>query len=266
MEWRYKFIISVSTALNKKPAGEVNATKSAEIKRNPFLPPEPDLFVEEILGTHNLVLNKFNVVDHHLILATKDFQHQSEPLNSKDFAALWAVISSLNCLGFYNCGPLSGASQPHKHLQLLPLPMLPSSSYDCPVESLIFQTPTTQNKPFIIENMPFKHASVILDQRELNTGTDDILQQSGKYIADTYCNLLDNLKKDGSLGEFSYNFLMTKKWMLVVPRKEEKYGNISINSLGFSGALLVRTAEDLQILKSVGPMHLLEQLTFNSRE
>lgn len=215
------------------------------------------MFVEEILGTHNLVLNKFNVVDHHLILATTDFQHQSEPLNAKDLAALyvlcmsyhwlttgrWAVISSLNCLGFYNCGPLSGAryvasnkmpiiyfilSQPHKHLQLLPLPMNPASLHDCPVESIIFQAPPSHNNPFRLDNFRFKHASVLLDQRELGTDSNEALATSGKYIESVYSNLLDTLKQDGLGGDFSYNFLMTKKWMLVVPRKEEKFGSIPL--------------------------------------
>lgn len=40
--------------------------------------------------------------------------------------------------------------------------------------------------------------------------------------------------------------------------------DIAINSLGFSGAMLVRTAQDLQILKDVGPMYALEQLTYKS--
>jgi hypothetical protein len=85
---RMQFIVSISKALNKKPVGDVNAKKPDAKKANPFLPCEPDLFVQEICGTHNLVLNKFNVVDYHLILATVDFQHQSEPLNAKDFTAL----------------------------------------------------------------------------------------------------------------------------------------------------------------------------------
>lgn len=98
MEWRYlkvivdihlvKFIISVAKSLEKKPVADVSA-KQHVVTENPFLPCEPDLFVCTVMDTHNLVLNKFNVVDHHLILATKDFEPQSEGLKLKDMTALY---------------------------------------------------------------------------------------------------------------------------------------------------------------------------------
>jgi len=256
-----EFIISISKALNKKPAGDISQKKPDAKTFNPFLPCDPDLLVQEICGTHNLVLNKFNVVDYHLILATVDFQLQSEPLNVKDLTALWVTVSSMNCLGFYNCGPLSGASQPHKHLQLVPLPLEPRhTQYDCPVENLIYQSPPNPTSSLTVAGFNFKHASLLLDQSKLQSGDDS---KSGQYVESVYNNLLSTLHKDNDLhGDFSYNFLMTKKWMLIVPRREEKCGNIAINSLGFCGAVLVRSLEDLQTLKDVGPMHVLEHIAF----
>ncbi|RLW59532.1 MAG: phosphorylase, partial [gamma proteobacterium symbiont of Stewartia floridana] len=40
---------------------------------NPFLPPEPSLTVCDISPSHIAVLNKFNVVDHHLLIVTRDY-------------------------------------------------------------------------------------------------------------------------------------------------------------------------------------------------
>jgi len=270
-----KFIVSVSKALNKKPIGDVTAPTKSEVKKNPFLPCEPDLFVQEINGTHNLVLNKFNVVENHVILATVDFQRQSEPLNEQDFAAAWHVMSGLNLLGFYNCGPLSGASQPHKHLQMIPLPL--SAEIDCPIHPLILESaPTSPTQIFELRDLKFKHKCALLDQSNLKSDLEEgeeekhteILKNSAQYLEKIYNNLLESVKQDSEVQgqiELSYNFLMTNKWMMVVPRKAEKYGNIPVNSIGFCGAILVKNEEDLRTLKDVGPLRVLEHLAFTPK-
>lgn len=38
---------------------------------NPFLPPDPNMFVCDISPTHVCLLNKFNVVDYHILACTK---------------------------------------------------------------------------------------------------------------------------------------------------------------------------------------------------
>lgn len=51
-----------------------------------------------------------------------------------------------------------------------------------------------------------------------------------------------------------YNLLATREWMLLVPRSTECFHGISVNALGFAGALLVRDAEQLALLERHGPM------------
>jgi ATP adenylyltransferase len=46
--------------------------------------------------------------------------------------------------------------------------------------------------------------------------------------------------------------------MLLVPRSREFFEGISINSLGYAGALLVRNEEQLEVLKRCGPMTALK--------
>ena len=46
--------------------------------------------------------------------------------------------------------------------------------------------------------------------------------------------------------------------MMVVPRSREEYADISVNSLGFAGSLLVKNREKLEQLKQLGPMKLLQ--------
>nr|MDQ2693811.1 phosphorylase [Pseudomonadota bacterium] len=43
---------------------------------NPFLPYDRDLFVADVSSGHVALLNKFNVMDHHLLIVTRDFVDQ----------------------------------------------------------------------------------------------------------------------------------------------------------------------------------------------
>ena len=60
--------------------------------RNPFLPYEEALWVAHLSDTHTLLLNKFNVVPYHSLLVTRDFQQQTDQLNSADLGAAWQVL------------------------------------------------------------------------------------------------------------------------------------------------------------------------------
>lgn len=92
---------------------------------NPFLPYEEDLWVAHLSESHTMLLNKYNVVDHHALVVTRAFESQEDPLNARDLDAVLRAVSCYptGALAYYNCGPVSGRSQPHKHLQVVPLPM-----------------------------------------------------------------------------------------------------------------------------------------------
>ena len=90
----------------------------------------------DISDTHAAILNKFNVLEHHLLIITRDFEDQETLLTLRDFQALWTCMSEYNGLGFYNGGVAAGASQPHKHLQLVPLPLAPEGP-QVPIEPLL---------------------------------------------------------------------------------------------------------------------------------
>ena len=58
-----------------------------------------------------------------------------------------------------------------------------------------------------------------------------------------------------------YNLLITRKWLLLVPRSQECFEGISINALGFAGAFLVKNLSQLEILRRAGPMTALERVS-----
>jgi sulfate adenylyltransferase (ADP) / ATP adenylyltransferase len=110
------FVLRVAAALRAKPRA---AAPTGNKPRNPFLPYEEALWVAHLSATHTLLLNKFNVVRHHVLVVTRQFESQTDPLNAADLAAAQQVLEAMPTGGvaFYNCGEHSGRSQPHKHLQ-----------------------------------------------------------------------------------------------------------------------------------------------------
>jgi ATP adenylyltransferase len=81
--------------------------------------------------THVLVLNKFPIIEGHFILATKDFKEQTDDLEAIDLKTTFDCLKaweegnenarSTKLFAFFNSGPHSGASQPHRHIQFLPI-------------------------------------------------------------------------------------------------------------------------------------------------
>ena len=69
---------------------------------------------------------------------------------------------------------------------------------------------------------------------------------------------------DGMSGQQSsdYNLLVTGEWMLVVPRSYENFYSISVNSLGFAGALLVKNQEQMNIIKEQKPLTILRHVAY----
>ena len=123
-----RFFVRILSGLRLKDEAKQKQEKEAAVtgvQANPFLPYENDLFVADISDTHVAILNKFNVVEHHLLIVTRRFEDQEDLLTLNDFRALLACMAEYNCLGFYNGGAAAGASQKHKHIQIVPLPLAP---------------------------------------------------------------------------------------------------------------------------------------------
>lgn len=76
-------------------------------------------------------MNKYCMLRPHLLLHPKDFEKQTEDLSQCDVEAAWMVMESLRrsddkkqreWMVFYNCGVEAGASQGHKHMQIVERP------------------------------------------------------------------------------------------------------------------------------------------------
>ncbi len=227
-------------------------------KPNPFLPYEKEMFVSELSSTHLCLLNKFNVIDHHLLIVTRDFEDQEMLLTLNDFKAIWKCMAEFDGLAFYNGGVVSGASQPHKHLQMIPLPM-GGQGPRVPIEPLINRSQPDgplRHSP----ELPFVHAIALLEP--------SMAEDPAEAARTTHhlCRLMlekTGLNKNSGLSDEQqtgpYNLLFTRDWMLLVKRSTEFFGTISVNALGFAGALLARNHKEMQLIKEGGPMSVLKQ-------
>ncbi len=254
------FSVRIVANLERKRAARDVAEIGARAKEgspNPFLPHDPDLFVANLSPTHLCLLNKFNVVDHHLLIVTRAFEDQETPLTLADFEAMWTCMAERAWLAFYNSGQIAGASQLHKHLQLVPLP-LGDGGPTVPIEPLLPALPpgTVARAP----TLPFAHALVVEDQRNRPPA------QAAAITSVHYRAMLAAVELTGapSLPEGArlppYNLLVTDRWMLLVPRGKEFFHTISVNALGFAGALLARNQKELEILQTHGPMTILKHV------
>ena len=119
-----QFQVRFSPALANKPkSNKPNGLEEKPI--DPFSDPPKGLFIADF-PFHNLVLNKFPIIPDHFILATKEFKEQTHLLEEGDLAAAYMCLAAYResgegLFGFFNSGEHSGASQPHRHIQFLPV-------------------------------------------------------------------------------------------------------------------------------------------------
>jgi ATP adenylyltransferase len=207
---------------------------------NPFLDPEPDLVVAELSPSHRCLLNKFNVLATHLLITTRAFAPQLDTLDLADMEALARCLAEIDGLAFYNGGTVAGASQDHRHLQLVPLP-LSAGSDGVPIEPLL---PPADGP---VPGFRFRHAFARLSAGD------------GLTLHLTCQRLLAEIAVDPA--RQPWNLLATRHWMLAVARTREHWQGVSINAMGYAGSLLVRDRTELERLRRVGPLAVLEAVS-----
>jgi ATP adenylyltransferase len=252
-----RFIVRSVSSLARKADAVGLGTPPAGDRGNPFLPPDPELTIGEISPTHLGVLNKNPVVEHHLLVVTRRFVPQETPLDRDDFAAVATCLGEIDGLAFYNAGRDAGASQPHKHLQLVPLP-LGAGPWDVPMEAL-FDSWAAAGAVLRLLRLPFSHAFALLEPPlfEDRERAADRIQELYDAATEAIGVVEEGAANDEPKRTLPYNLLVTRRWLLAVPRSREKFDSISVNALGFAGSLFVRDATEMQRLREAGPMRVL---------
>ena len=243
-----RFQVHIVQQLERKHIEGITQRQSGT---NPFLPYDEDMFVANATDTHVCLLNKFNVMDHHLLIVTREFEHQETLLNAHDFEAMWLCLREFQGLAFYNSGTISGASQPHKHLQQVPLP-LGGGTQRTPIDSLVAGA-SVDGSFGTLPSFNFSH--ILTRVSHIGASTVD---EAARETEQTYLEMLRELYGADTPGP--YNLLATRDWMLLVPRSVEHYESISVNALGFAGSLLARDEREWELIRQRGPLGVLEDV------
>ncbi|EIM83050.1 uncharacterized protein STEHIDRAFT_102585 [Stereum hirsutum FP-91666 SS1] len=248
------------------PASESDA-HTGKGKPDPFMPPYvPNLYIGELKDEEEgdeyvFLLNKYSVVPYHFLMVTKDFQSQTSPLMPPDLVNAYSTLVAARKLGkplfaFYNCGDVSGASQPHKHLQFIPIDDEDGPPIEQLARSARLETP---DKPFSLPTLPF--ANHIHRLTLPLTPSPSLLAPT---LAQSYLSLLDliisTVRHDPTYppGTPSYNILLTLQHIYAFPRRHEfhvleKSGErLSVNALGYAGMLLVKDEGELEAVRGEG--------------
>jgi ATP adenylyltransferase len=198
---------------------------------NPFADPEPELLIGDVGPAHRAMLNKYHVIENHLLVVTREFVDQEVLLDLADFEALVACLPpGQRSIAFYNGGRDSGASQPHKHLQVVTLPLSPH--LPIPMAPRLVPDPP---------DLPFPHAFARLDNVD------------PARLHACYRDLHSQVVRPAQ----SYNMVIGPGWMLVVPRVRDRFEGVPINSIAFTGALFVRDERELEAVRAKGPFEIL---------
>lgn len=260
-----RFIVRWAEALARKDAAKAAAAAPApdhassvvlpggprDPNFNPFLNPDPALTVGPIGTQHTIVLNKFPVCLHHLVLARRTFAEQLTPLERCDFEVLAQLLCTLGGLGFYNGGAPAGASQRHKHVQ-----WIPAEPGNASLAQWAADLPTDA-----VAHTVYRHPALTMAHALLKVpvGPGVPPDVSADAMLSAYTQARDQLGlqpgADGLLP--SFNLLVGHGWMLVVPRSQEHFEGISINALSFGGTLYVRQPEQVELIRQTGPLQVL---------
>ncbi|MEW6169529.1 MAG: phosphorylase [Pseudomonadota bacterium] len=248
--WRIEWVSSLARkdqAATPKPDTKPGAF-------NPFLPYDPALFVSALGAGHVLLLNKFPIRLGHVIVVTRAYADQEQPLERADFAALAQAMDALGGLAFFNGGATAGASVQHRHLQIAP--------FGAPLIEALLPSVRLDDAPQRLARLPFRHALVRFAAR-----WPDNADRAGARLYEAYLHCREACGiaagNDGRLP--AYNLLATRDWFLLVPRSRETWEDgalrVSLNAMSFAGSIFVRDPALIPRIRDAGLMRLLGAVT-----
>ncbi|KNE73046.1 hypothetical protein AMAG_17316 [Allomyces macrogynus ATCC 38327] len=242
----HKISVLHAPSLAKKPGQQPKPVANANKKPNPFLPYDPAMWVADLDPVHVLLLNKFPVIPEHVLVVTKEFQEQDQPLDAPDMEALVPVMEAFQAAGkdpfaFYNCGFASGCSQTHRHIQVFPLDRAIPLEQDIAAAAQVHPTHTTSTLPFAHYAAPNP--------------------RTGYGMHAAYSTLLAHARADFPSAE-AHNLLVTQRWMMLVPRTQARdpATGLSANAVAYTGSSLVTTDEQIEAVRERGLLTALVEM------
>lgn len=229
----------------------VDRPEKNDSHNDPFARPEPELAIDSNYSdSHFLVLNKFPVLSGHFMMVTKEFESQNNPLSLNEIGSIFQILTDLDdkpCerkwFAFYNCGPESGASQPHKHIQFMGIP----KDFKTIPERILELKRSDSVQP------NFSFAYCIERVMEDNVEVEALFTIYVSLLR----RVLTLIKKYG-IEKISYSFCCTTDYIYLVPRRSAKADGIfGANACAFMGLLISKDDATEQYIKSMSPEDVL---------
>ncbi|KAF2132081.1 Ap4A phosphorylase-like protein II [Dothidotthia symphoricarpi CBS 119687] len=271
------FQLRYCPSLAKKPTPKHDATPKKQF--DPFADPPPALHLVDIPTTnpsHILVLNKFPVIAGHFILATKSNKQQTHALEQDDLEATYACLKAWHegsnqkrLFAFFNSGDHSGASQPHRHLQFLPLEGMRDGEVAAGWELLIDRILEDDSGSGLLQHsaLPFSHFARKFAAEPSGAQLLDVyneLYHAAKEVVDDFIRAnpdqLALTSTNQSELPISYNLAMTMSGMVILPRRSEgamlrrqdgsEIGFVALNGTTLGGTMMVKHEEEWDALRS----------------
>ena len=214
-------------------------------KQNPFYPWDKILEIDKIGNNHQLILNKYPVQKGHILLITNTWKPQDGWLDINDWEAIQKVNNDTSGLWFFNSSPMAGASQPHRHIQLL---RRSNGEDSCPREKWFLDLEiTNDNKSKLKQNIVVSRFNFL---------------ENSSCIYNLYLELTKRIGLGDPINDekprYPYNILITNNWIAIIRRRFDHLHGFSVNGLGFAGYLVITEKSDISYLKKFGPEKLLE--------
>lgn len=231
------------------------------------------------------MLNKFAVVPGHFILATRAFKEQAHVLDESDLESTLACIEAYERAGgrgndddgggsllfaFFNCGEHSGASQPHRHVQLLPVDGMRDGLEPRSGWGVLADGPGLDEAPFVVFSeavrlgMPASelHGIYLRLYREACRAVMGRGRSGNGWSAveeEDDDDDDDDAPADGP-ALISYNMALTRNRLVVCPRLAQggpvygedgrEVGTLALNGTLLAGTALVKNEEEWDALRN----------------
>lgn len=242
------------------------------------------------------MLNKFPIIRNHFILATREWKSQTDLLERGDLEACYACIKAWKkdddgdgneeknggrLFAFFNSGPESGASQPHRHIQFLPVEDMQRTYEGAGIEGwrplIDVVVEHGQNKGqskegYVTDDrLPFAHFVLPIptnpSAETLHSIYLSLYRAAVSAAIESSENPAELSIQDHGPAAISHNLAMTETAMMICPRKSENAtitiqgkeeakresvvepGVIALNGTVLGGTLMVKMEGEWEELK-----------------
>lgn len=149
----------------------------------------------------------------------------------------------------YNCGEDAGCSRNHKHMQIVQKPEALS-----PGTGFRFFPDVSDHNSTI--NVPYVYFLEYLQHEKLDD-VDDILRIYRNAIRN--CRKILGIEEDDEETVCPHNMILTKDWLLVIPRRTGAYKGVMVNAAGMMGLPTMSNKDLFAIWTNIGPRKALAE-------